>query len=62
LGTRSQIGEILIRRITTFPYQGKDLVDEFMSKNKDKEMAQMIKDNFGLVNKSHGYEINSIED
>lgn len=39
LGVRILIDEMIIMRITTLPYQGKDLVDEFMGKNKDKKMA-----------------------
>lgn len=31
-----------------------------MGNNKDKEMAQMMKEKFGLVKKSQGYDINSI--
>ena len=33
-----------------------------MGKNKDKEIAQMMKEKFSLVKKSHGYDINSIDD
>ena len=33
-----------------------------MGKNKDKEMTQMMKEKFGLVKKSRGYDINSIDD
>ena len=33
-----------------------------MGKNKDNEMAQVMKEKYGLVKKSHGYKINSIKD
>lgn len=38
-GTRILIDEMLIWRIIGLPYQGKDPVDEFIGKNKDKEMV-----------------------
>lgn len=33
-----------------------------MAKNKEKEMAQMMKSKFGIVKNSQGYDVNSIED
>lgn len=62
LGMRILIDEMPIKRIIALPHHGKDPVDGFVGKNKDKEMIQMMKDKFGLVNKSHGCQINSIED
>ena len=53
---------MLIRKITTLPHQGKDPADEFVGKNKDKEMAQISKEKFGLLKKSWVYDINSIDD
>lgn len=43
LGMRISIDDMLIRRIIALPYQGKDPVDEFVGRKKDKEMAHMMK-------------------
>lgn len=53
---------MLIRKITGLPHQGKDPTEEFVGKNKEKETTQMMKEMFRLVNKSRGYNINSIYD
>lgn len=62
LRMRIPIDEMFIKIITTLPYRGKDPIDEFMGKNKYKEIAQVMKEKFGLGKKFHRYEINSIED
>jgi len=43
LGTRIPTEEMLIKIITAFPHQGKDHIDGFVGKNKDKEMMKMMK-------------------
>lgn len=52
LGKRILIDEMLIRRITGFPYQGKDPAEEFVGKKKDKAVAQTMKDKYKLMKKS----------
>ena len=54
---------MLFRKIKALPHQGKDPTKEFVGKNKDKEIAKMMmKEKFGPVKKSWGYDINSIDD
>lgn len=49
---RTLIDEMLIIKFIALPHQGKDLAGEFVGKNKDKEIAQMMKENYRIVKKS----------
>jgi len=62
LGEPVPIKDILIHRITQFPYKGADLAKEFGGKSKDKELTDKMKTEFRLVRKSRGYSICSITD
>lgn len=53
---------MLIHRITRLPYQGVDPAEEIRGKTKEKQLVDIMKSEFGLVKKSHGYSIHSIID
>ena len=53
---------MLFRKIKALPHQGKDPTKEFVGKNMEKEMAQIMKEKFRLVKTLRGYDINSIDD
>jgi len=53
---------MLIHRITKLPYKGADPTKEFGGKSKEKELADKMKTEYGLVKKPCGYSIRSITD
>jgi len=53
---------MLIHRITKFPYKGVDPTKKFGGKIKEKELANKMKNRYGLVKKLCGYSIHSIVD
>ena len=54
------ITDMLIHRITKFTYKGVEPAKEFGGKRKEKELADRMKIEFGLIKKSHRYSIHSI--
>jgi len=56
------IDEMLIRRITRLPYQGRGPIEESVDKNQENAMTYTMKDKFGIIKMSCGYDINSIRD
>lgn len=61
LGEPIPIIDILIHRITEFPCKGVDPTKEFGGESGEKELADKMKLEFGLVKKSHRYSIHFIQ-
>lgn len=62
MGEPIPITNMFIHRITKLPYQGVDLAQEFKGENKENKLTNRMKNEFGLMKKSHGYFICSITD
>lgn len=57
-----QITDMFIHRIKKFPYKGADPAKKFAGKTREKELANKMKKEYGLVKKSWGYSIMSVQD
>lgn len=53
---------MFIHRITQLPYKGANPAKEFGGKTREKELADKMKKEYGLIKKSRGYAILSIID
>lgn len=62
LGEPIPITDMLIHRITKFPYKGVDLAKEFGGKSKEKELENRMKIEFGLIKNARRYSIYSTQD
>lgn len=62
LSTPIPINDLFIWRITTIPYQGVNPADAFVRKSHEKNLADEMKNDFGLVKKSRGYNISYVND
>ncbi len=60
MGEPIPIDDMLIRRITVFPYQGMNFADAFVGKSLEKKLADQMKSDFRLIKKSRVYAISSI--
>lgn len=54
--------DMLIHYITKIPYKGVDLAKEFGGKTREKQLANKMKVQYGLIKKLHGYSIHFIQD
>lgn len=62
LGVRILIDDMLIRRIIVLPYHGVNLANAFVEKSQEKKLAEMMKEEYGLISKSREFLISSIND
>lgn len=62
LGEPIPITDMLIQRITKLWYMGENPAKEFGGKSREKELADKMKNKFGLIKKSRGQSITSISD
>ena len=60
IGEPIPIADMLIHRIPKLPYNGAHLTKEFGGKTREKELADKMKAEYGLVKKSRSYSIRSI--
>lgn len=61
-GNNIPIDQILISRITRLPYQGRNLVEEFMGKDRDYNLADNMKNKYDMIQGKRGSNINLIGD
>lgn len=62
LGGPISITHMLVHRITLLPFEGMNLVDDFVGKSQEKKLEDQMKSDFRLVKKLRGYGISSISD